>query len=99
MNSFKKTTHDFGEVSPSTFSNKKSLTATFTSRYPIVSAIAECGCTSPVITDKQLEVKWDVPFLPNNLSQYNAEKKIDVIVRKGDELIPETLLIKALVKR
>lgn len=99
MNSFKKTTHDFGEITPSTFQNKKTLTATFNSRYPIVSATGDCGCTNLNIENTKLTVKWDVPFLPTNLSEYVAKRSINVMVKKGEMLIPEVLEVKAILKR
>lgn len=99
MNSFKKTTHNFGEIAPSTFNNKKQLTVTFDSRYPIVSATGDCGCTNLTINNTQLVVKWDVPFLPSNLSVYNVKRTINAVVKKGEEHFPETLTVEAILKR
>lgn len=99
MSAFRKTTHDFGEITPSTFNNRKQLTVTFSSRYPIVSATGDCGCTNLNIENQNLIVKWDVPFLPSNLSEYTVKREINVTVKKGDDYVPEKLTIKAVLKR
>ncbi len=91
---FEKTEHDFGVVKEKTVQN-----TTFESKYEIVAATADCGCTIPLIQGKLLTVSATMSRLPNAMQEYYFNRNITVTVKVENNVFTTTLKIKALIKR